>query len=520
MSIQLTGHVHDHKKEPLQAHLDLVGSAQTLIDTERAAVRLPESIIWRERDLGDFAGSRWNCWQRFIMNEVTGITWEAFKEKVITKNPILEADGYAFKPNHRYLLPENISVPPFTWTRQVRNLSGNRWDCWINHVQGRVAGLTWEAFKASVVEHNSSLVESNYVFVPGKTYLLPETIIEGRAITWTRTLAGFAGNRWTCWEQAVRDQVAGMTWATFKDQVIRYNPHLAQDGYIFYAEKRYVLPENGPHPRYYLTTATDEAGAFNFEKLSSGRYQLFVECDGYHSHQANLTLTADTELPVMLYEQSGGMRSDWPGYDQAPPAIRAVIDQALSMLGDDHTVFDALDAASQQLAWGRFFSSKPNHFHYKDIVCADLVTICLAAAGVAYQGWQIDDPTGIGYTTTHAANYYRPAPGHPQLFEPSADAPWLPGDILIYGKGDLAQDRVHHVNIYVGPFHGWDLSGNYYAPERRYDVVNASIDYMSGGTEIGTAIKPYTLADCISRKFGFNWCRRVRCRTLEAALQA
>jgi hypothetical protein len=72
----------------------------------------------------------------------------------------------------------------------------------------------------------------------------------------------------------------------------------------------------------------------------------------------------------------------------------------------------------------------------------------------------------------------------------------------------------------VGPFHGWDLSGNYYAPERRYDVVNASIDYMSGGTEIGTAIKPYTLADCISRKFGFNWCRRVRCRTLEAALQA
>lgn len=62
-------------------------------------------------------------------------------------------------------------------------------------------------------------------------------------LSWTYSLTGFFGNRWEVWERYIVGRVPGMSWETFKEQVLIHNPHLRQDGFVFYPGKTYVLPE-------------------------------------------------------------------------------------------------------------------------------------------------------------------------------------------------------------------------------------------------------------------------------------
>ncbi len=137
----------------------------------------------------------------------------------------------------------------------------------------------------------------------------------------------------------------------------------------------------------------------------------------------------------------------------APDRVRRLVNQAISLLGTD-----AADLANH-----------PEIRKYvpdSDIVCADLVTICLSEIGVKLWG-DVTDPTRSGRTGRRAANYYRPDQANQGMLRALAnDAPWLPGDIMIYGKGDLSVDRAYHVNLFVGPF---SYQG------RARDVVNASL---------------------------------------------
>ena len=511
MVARLGGAVIDREAKPIvAASLRLCGTQQDIGLMERAAVEIAEGISWAPRDLGDFEGTRWNCWQRFVMKRVAGITWIEFKDEVVERNPVLMQDGLAFRPGRTYLLPKTAASVSTLWSRRLTDFAGSRWDCWEQTTQGRVPNLTWDAFKVEVVERNPSLRETGFAFLADQTYKLPEMILRPPAVSWTRRLKGFDGNRWGCWESEVRDIVEGISWADFKDQIVRLNPHLAQDGYELIASKGYWLPENGPRPRYYLTATTDDEGTFLIDGLAAGEYQLAVDAPQHLSHVEMVTVPAQAELRIALIPEKEGMVSDWEGYTDAPEPVRALIDQALRMLGDDPTVFDALEPEMRELTWGRYFVDDPSHPHHKDIVCADLVTICLAAAGIPYAGWDVVDPTGIGYTTTHAANYFRPRADHPHLIEVDGAEPWIPGDIIIYGEGDLEVDRVHHVDLFVGLFHGVDLSGNVHAAEKSLNVVNASIDYWSHGQEIGTAIKAFQLDECSTRRFGFRWCKRMR----------
>jgi hypothetical protein len=193
--------------------------------------------------------------------------------------------------------------------------------------------------------------------------------------------------------------------------------------------------------------------------------------------------------------------------------VRRLIDQALGLLGDDPTVYDSLSAEMKRLVTGHYYHD-PNHFHHKDIVCADLVAICLKAAGVGLD-WDVDVPAGTPYNTTHAANYYRPAANHPKLREVADNEAWLPGDILIYWNGQLDSVTVNHVNMYVGPFAGTDLSGNEHAAASNYTVVNASIDHLNpSGVEVGTAVRPVTQDYCITRRFGYGHVKRMRHKDL------
>lgn len=64
-----------------------------------------------------------------------------------------------------------------------------------------------------------------------------------KKISWTYQLTGFSGSRWDVWEKIVQHQVTGLSWSEFKEEVVKHNPQLAEDEYIFLSDKAYVLPE-------------------------------------------------------------------------------------------------------------------------------------------------------------------------------------------------------------------------------------------------------------------------------------
>jgi phage tail protein X len=253
MAISLRGTVQTQEGRPLEGVIvRLIGSEEPLGDVRTAAVRRPDAVSW-DRIITGYAGHRWNCWQRFVMNQVAGITWAEFRDQVIEQNPVLVSDGYLFKASRRYRLPQQVSDrPDIAWSRSIRGFSGNRWQCWETFVQGKVDGLTWNEFMDQVVTQNPALRDDGYVFQAGKTYRLPENVQGPTEVTWTRMLTGFSGNRWQCWEAHVHHQVEGITWAEFMPTVVEQNPSLAADGYVFQAGKTYVLPENRVKPLYYL----------------------------------------------------------------------------------------------------------------------------------------------------------------------------------------------------------------------------------------------------------------------------
>lgn len=153
-----------------------------------------------------------------------------------------------------------------------------------------------------------------------------------------------------------------------------------------------------------------------------------------------------------------------------PEPIRKFIVVALRILGQvtDAAALPILNA--QQRAQMR---GDP------DIVCADLVSMCLKTAGVNI-AWNVNQPPGTRFFGDRAANYYRPQPGHPALRQVGANEPWLPGDILVYKDffrvvPGWLPDEYHHVVIYVGPFSGSDRLGRLYPAAENYSVVSSSI---------------------------------------------
>ena len=523
MALSLRGTVRTQDNVAIEkASVQLVAPAGPLGGLPAAALYRPGAISWT-RTIGSYSGNRWNYWQKYVMNEVAGITWDEFRAQVAAHNPALAEDGYVFQAGKTYRLPEQAGGGPVVvWSRALAGFQGTRWQCWVEHVRGKVEGIAWERFVEAVVEFNPSLRADGYVFQAGKAYVLPENLPRPDQVTWTRSLSGFSGNRWQCWETHVRDHVRGLTWGEFMSAVVERNPALREEGYVFRADATYLLPENPATPVYYLHTLTDAQGRYAFADLAApselsatGDYWLIVEAEGCFRHHERLSLQGDTEHDVTLARKGARMASLWEGYAAAPEMVRRLIDQALRMLGDDPIAYDALPADLQRLATGTYVPD-PNHLRYKDIVCADLVTICLAAAGVEYV-WEVSEPQGTPYVSSHAANYYRPRPDHPKLRTVAEDEPWLPGDILLYWDGDLARNAASHVNLYVGPFSGTDNNGTVYDPAQGYDVVNASVDYYVGGVEQGTAIRPATKGYCTGARYNYDRYTRMRHLDLERA---
>ena len=396
-----------------------------------------------------------------------------------------------------------------TWTRQLSGFAGTRWECWTKYLKDRVPGLTWEMFCEPALAHNPSL-GADHLFKADQTYLIPEAT-PAPPYTWTRRLGGFGGSRWDCWVANVHDQIRGITWEQFRDAALDYNPQLNADGRLFKPEKTYLIPQNDATPRAAVETAADAQGRYSFSLgATPAVFELQVELDDYRRFVLPLAINGAVAQPVALAPlgpTSGSVRSALVSYPALPEKARRVIDQALLMLGDDAQVFDALPPELKKMCYGAAFLANPNDFHYKDIVCADLVSIALKAAELDI-GW----PSAAN---PHMADYYHPDRGNPKLVEVAGASDLLPGDIFVFGSG-AASARAGHVSLYVGPFSGVDRSGKVYGLSEGADVVEASMDFMQNGREVGTGvIGRNAQVYCVQKKcYTYTWVRRVRLKEL------
>lgn len=55
--------------------------------------------------LTGYYGNRWDVWERYVAGYGHSMSWEYFKEAVLSHNPQLESDGFVFYPDKVYFLP-------------------------------------------------------------------------------------------------------------------------------------------------------------------------------------------------------------------------------------------------------------------------------------------------------------------------------------------------------------------------------------------------------------------------------
>jgi len=106
MAVSLRGFVRAKDGRPLLgASVWLMGPVE-VVGPPAAARRGPQQVVWT-RAITGFYGTRWNCWQRFVENQVQGITWSQFVAQVVEQNPDLKDDGWVFQRAKVYVLPRN-----------------------------------------------------------------------------------------------------------------------------------------------------------------------------------------------------------------------------------------------------------------------------------------------------------------------------------------------------------------------------------------------------------------------------
>jgi hypothetical protein len=233
---------------------------------------------------------------------ITG-TVTSFGEPVLGARVALTSDLATLGSDPRAVVDLPGAV---TWTRLVMGWSGNHWNAWQKFVARDVAGMAWEDFRALAARYNPSLRLSDDEFRAEEAYALPEnrTFADTReaapTITWDRTLIGFAGSQWDCWQLYVQGKVVGLNWHTFTDQVAVHNPQLAASGGRFDAGQTYNLPQNAEQQGYLRVAYGDPTGAFVFEDLPAGSYRLEIVADGYRRLSEQITISGDLALAFEL----------------------------------------------------------------------------------------------------------------------------------------------------------------------------------------------------------------------------
>ncbi len=204
--------------------------------------------------------------------------------------------------------PRAASYDPtaITWSRPITGYEGNAWNCWQKYVVREVAGITWGEFVEEVARYNPSLRDTEGRFEAERTYLLPQIQVYetawdlGPEVVWDRQVTGFEGDLWACWKCYVRTKVAGVTWEGFKAEAGVQNPHLAEDGHKFVADKSYLLPRNPDVEQYNRVAYSDAQGHFRFVELPLGTYHVRVLARDYRAWTLDLEFSTDLTRDVKL----------------------------------------------------------------------------------------------------------------------------------------------------------------------------------------------------------------------------
>lgn len=110
----------------------------------------------------------------------------------------------------------------------------------------RLNGQTLITDQADVIANDQIVIVATAVPQPTP---IPQHTIElvllpsnNNGEDWHLQLTGYYGNRWDVWERFVAGYGYPMSWEMFKDAVLAHNPQLESDGFVFYADKAYLLP--------------------------------------------------------------------------------------------------------------------------------------------------------------------------------------------------------------------------------------------------------------------------------------
>ncbi len=302
------------------ARLRVTGPADSLRGVPGAVPLAAGGALSWSRLLTGFAGTRWQCWVAHVRDQAPGISWDEFRDQVLSNNPRLAADGRLFRAEQTYLLPAPAGSAT-RWTRTLTGFTGTRWQCWVAHVRDQTPGITWAEFRDQALQYNAHLASDGRVFRPDRTYLLPQT--DPRP--WMELTATSAGDG-------------------------AFELPLSQGGHV-----DLQVSADGYQPDLRQLDLSDTSSAL-----------------------ACLVLMQPAEA-----RRSGAIRSALAGYSSLAAPQRALIDAALFLLGDDRQTYDALPPDWQAHCYGHRFASQPGHRHAKDITCADVATIALSAAGCA-----------------------------------------------------------------------------------------------------------------------------------------
>ena len=161
-TFNISGKVTDSDgKAVAQAAVRFVSDLATLGATPGAVAVLPEAIEWTS-EVTRFNGDRWPAYEKYVAQSVAGLSYAEFKIQVVVKNPQLLASDYRFKAYLSYLLPASpAGNDGVVWDRVLAQFQGARWDCWQQHVAGKVVGLDWPSFREAVAKENRALVQND-----------------------------------------------------------------------------------------------------------------------------------------------------------------------------------------------------------------------------------------------------------------------------------------------------------------------------------------------------------------------
>lgn len=214
------------------------------------------------------------------------------------------------RPDAALALPGAI-----TWTREIRDFDGSRWNCWQRYVEQDVAAITWQEFREQVLAHNPALRAAGGQFAAGRLYFLPENRLARHVeplVSWERTLTGFAGDLWACWRQHVRGKVIGLSWRDFAEQFGHFNPAFVQGDGALRADETYRLPRTAGAGELYIAAYSDGAGRCRWDDLPAGGYRLCADLAGCDPLVQEVTIGAGDELtiPVELAPIGGAVSFD------------------------------------------------------------------------------------------------------------------------------------------------------------------------------------------------------------------